>query len=259
MNKISIVVAVAAALALPVAMAQTAAPAKPAAKTSKAAPKAKPAPVDLTPDAGPEQIDAAGRVFYGPYECELGQKIDVVSDPAHLWFVLEVPERDLGGLGRGPQGDPAGQPGGRARSLADRQAELVGALTAGRPVPDGFDVSLVEAARVALLRKRAGEVARQWPALATGLGGGWARQFGEWAAARPTQGSSRDGWDFARALLARGALPPAAAEELAAHEAASRYDGASAPRPRRAPAMRFTAGAVAFQLAGRVRILRRPR
>ena len=88
MNKISIVVAVAAALALPVAMAQTAAPAKPAAKTSKAAPKAKPAPVDLTPDAGPEQIDAAGRVFYGPYECELGQKIDVVADPALEHYVV---------------------------------------------------------------------------------------------------------------------------------------------------------------------------
>lgn len=87
MNKISIVVAVAAALALPVAMAQTAAPAKPAAKTSKAAPKAKPAPVDLTPAAGPEQIDAAGRVFYGPYECELGQKIDVVADTSHQHYV----------------------------------------------------------------------------------------------------------------------------------------------------------------------------
>ena len=87
MNKISIVVAVAAALALPVAMAQTTAPAKPAAKTSKAAPKAKPAPVDLTPAAAPEQIDAAGRVFYGPYECELGQKIDVIADPAHEHYV----------------------------------------------------------------------------------------------------------------------------------------------------------------------------
>jgi len=87
MNKISIVVAIAAALALPVAMAQTTAPAKPAAKTSKAAPKAKPAPVDLTPAAGPEQIDAAGRVFYGPYECELGQKIDVVADSAHEHYV----------------------------------------------------------------------------------------------------------------------------------------------------------------------------
>ena len=87
MNKISIVVAVAAALALPVAMAQTTAPAKPAAKTSKAAPKAKPAPVDLTPAAAPEQIDAAGRIYYGPYECELGQKIDVVADSAHEHYV----------------------------------------------------------------------------------------------------------------------------------------------------------------------------
>jgi len=88
MNKISIVVAVAAALALPMAMAQTAAPAKPAAKTSKAAPKAaKAAPVDLTPAAGPEQIDAAGRVFYGPYECELGQKVDIVADPTHQHYV----------------------------------------------------------------------------------------------------------------------------------------------------------------------------
>jgi hypothetical protein len=119
-------------------------------------------------------------------------------------------------------------------------------------------VSRVEAARVALLRKRAGEVARQWPLLAAGLGGGWARQFGEWAATRPTQGSLRDGWDLARALLARDALPPAAAEELAAREAAWRYDGASAPQPRRAPAIRFAAGAVALQFAGRVRILRRP-
>ena len=157
-----------------------------------------------------------------------------------------------------PQGDPAGQPGGRARSLADRQAELVGALTAGRPVPDGFDVSGVAAARAALLRKRAGEVARQWPLLVAGLGGGWGREFGEWAAARPTQGSLRDGWDFARELLGRGALPPAAAEELAAREAAWRYDGASAPRPRRAPAVRFAAGAVAVHIAGRVRVLRRP-
>lgn len=92
MNKISLVVAVAAAFALPAYAADSATPAaKPAAKapakTSKAAPKAKPAPVDLTPAAGPEQVDAAGRVFYGPYECELGQKVDVVADTAHPSYV----------------------------------------------------------------------------------------------------------------------------------------------------------------------------
>ncbi|MEU8609172.1 hypothetical protein AB0C29_14320, partial [Actinoplanes sp. NPDC048791] len=60
-------------------------------------------------------------------------------------------------------------------SLAERQAELVAALTGGAAVPPGFDARLVEAARVALLRKRAGEVARQWPDLVHALGAGWYR------------------------------------------------------------------------------------
>ena len=90
MNKTTIVVAVASALmiALPAAMAQTAA-AKPAAKTGKAAPKAaaKAPPANLTPDAGPEQIDAAQRVFYGVYDCEGGQKVDIVADAKHPSYV----------------------------------------------------------------------------------------------------------------------------------------------------------------------------
>jgi hypothetical protein len=157
----------------------------------------------------------------------------------------------------GPQGDPAAQPGGGPRSLADRQAALVKALTSGQPVPHGFDGFRVEAARVALLRKRAGEVARQWPMLAAGFGERWKREFGDWAAARPTQGSLRDGWDLARDLLARDALPAVAAAELAEREAAWRYDGDSAPKPRRGPALRSAAGVVAVQVAGRVRVLRR--
>jgi hypothetical protein len=154
--------------------------------------------------------------------------------------------------------DPAAQPGGRPRSLADRQAELVEAVTSRRPVPEGFDGFRVEAARVALLRKRAGEVARQWPLLAAGFGTGWTREFAGWAAARPTRGSLRDGWDLARELAARGALPATAGSELAEREATWRYDGASAPQPRRLPAVRLAAGSVAVQFAGRVRILRRP-
>jgi hypothetical protein len=142
-------------------------------------------------------------------------------------------------------------------SLAERQAALVAALTAGAAVPPGFDGRLVEAARVALLRKRAGEVARQWPELVLALGDKWLREWTAWATTRPTRGSLRDGWDLARDLVRRDALPPVAGAELATREAAMYYDGISAPRPRRGPAVRSAAGSVAFQFAGTVRILRR--
>ncbi len=151
---------------------------------------------------------------------------------------------------------PSASPGGGASGLADRQARLVAALTSGAPVPPGFDPRLMEVARVALLRKRSGEVARQWPALAAAHGGEWTRVFARWAAARPTRGSLRDGWDLARDL--GDALPAAAAEEVAVREAAWRYDGRSAPRTRRLPVVRSAGGCVAVQIAGRVRVLRRP-
>jgi len=142
-------------------------------------------------------------------------------------------------------------------SLAQRQAELVAALTAGAAVPPGFDARLVEVARVALLRKRAGEVARQWPELAQALGTGWYRQWSAWAATRPTRGSLRDGWDLARELAARRELPAGAGAELAAREAIMTYDGETPPRARRMPAVRGAAGSVVVQIAGRVRVLRR--
>ncbi|MFG3645125.1 hypothetical protein ACGF3C_33120 [Micromonospora sp. NPDC047762] len=140
--------------------------------------------------------------------------------------------------------------------LAERQAELVAALVAGGEPPAGFAPGPLAATRAALLRKRAGEVARHWPLLAAGLGARWSTAFAEWAARRPTCGSLRDGWDLARALRAQQALPPAAAEELAVREARLRYDGLRAPRPRRAPAVGRAGGAVALQIAGRVRLLR---
>jgi hypothetical protein len=148
------------------------------------------------------------------------------------------------------------QPGGRAASLRERQAELVEALTSGAPVPEGFDGRRVEAARVALLRKRADEVARPWPMLAAAVGPRWMAEFALWAARRPTQGALRDGWDLARDLQSRGELPSAAGAELAIREATRRYDGRSAPRIRRAPAIRSAAGSVAIQIAGWVRVVR---
>ncbi|MFG3420809.1 hypothetical protein ACIBTZ_04480 [Micromonospora sp. NPDC049460] len=143
--------------------------------------------------------------------------------------------------------------------LAARQAELVAALVAGGPPPSGFDPAALAAARAALLRKRAGDVARHWPLLAAGLGTDWPATFARWAAGRPTAGSLRDGWDLARDLRDRGSLPPLGAEELAAREATDRYDGHGPPRPRRLPGWGRAGGAVAVQLAGRVRLLRRAR
>ncbi|MGN9775800.1 hypothetical protein ACTMS0_08470 [Micromonospora sp. H33] len=129
-------------------------------------------------------------------------------------------------------------------------------MVAGAPVPAGFAAAPLAAARTALLRKRAGEVARHWPLLAAGLGPRWPEVFLHWAAGRPGAGSLRDGWDFARDLRRAGTLPPLGAEELAAREAGHRYDGQGTPRPRRFPAWGRAGGAVAVQLAGRVRLLR---
>jgi hypothetical protein len=142
--------------------------------------------------------------------------------------------------------------------LGRRQADLVAALVAGGPLPAGFDPRRVDAARRALLRKRAGEVARAWPMLAAGHRSGWTDAFAAWAAGRPPRGSLRDGWDFAResAREPRGLAEPAA-RELTAREAAWRYDGRSAPRRRWLPAVRRAPGAVVVQIAGRVRLFAR--
>jgi hypothetical protein len=98
-----------------------------------------------------------------------------------------------------------------ARGLGERQAELVAALVAGAPIPEGFDPRLVDAARRALLRKRAGDVARHWPLLAASFGARWPEVFAEWADGRPPQGAWQDGLDLARSLPLTGA----AAAELA--------------------------------------------
>jgi hypothetical protein len=123
-----------------------------------------------------------------------------------------------------------------APTLAERQAALVAALVGGADVPVGFDPRLVQATRSALLRKRAGEVASAWPRTAAAYGDGWTAAFTAWAAARPPNGSLRDGWDFARS--AGESLPPLAREELADREARLTYDGRSNPRPKRLAALR---------------------
>jgi len=63
------------------------APAKPAAKPA-AKGKAAPAPVALTvPDAQPEQVKAAELVYYGPYECEFQQTVNITQSPKYSGYV----------------------------------------------------------------------------------------------------------------------------------------------------------------------------
>jgi hypothetical protein len=125
-----------------------------------------------------------------------------------------------------------------SRSLAEQQAELVAALVAGGPVPDGVDPARLAAAREALLRKRSGEVAAAWPQLAAAFGAGWHDEFVAWAQGRPPAGAATDGLAFAAWLDAEGRLPgPGRAEYRRAVRAAapSAREGLRRLRWRRAP------------------------
>jgi hypothetical protein len=152
-----------------------------------------------------------------------------------------------------PQGEDARGEDARGK-LRLAQAALVAALVAGAPLPAGFDSARVAAAARALLRKRAGEVARSWPELARSYGSRWPKDFAGWAAERPPRGSWLDGWDFARAH--RAALTPDARAELAGCAARWVYQDGAEPRRRRGMRLeRFPSGLV-INVAGRTRILR---
>ena len=79
----------AGAIALPVT-AQTAAPAaKPAAKAAaKPAPAAPKKPEMIIPEAYPEQVKAAEMVYYGKYDCEFNQTVDIEQSPKHSSYVV---------------------------------------------------------------------------------------------------------------------------------------------------------------------------
>lgn len=84
-------VAIVLGASLGVAMAQTAKPAaKPAAKHASKAPahKAAPAKADPVPEAAsPEQVEAADRVYYGLYDCEFNQTVDITANPKYPAWV----------------------------------------------------------------------------------------------------------------------------------------------------------------------------
>ncbi|GAA0378817.1 hypothetical protein GCM10009530_31800 [Microbispora corallina] len=92
-------------------------------------------------------------------------------------------------------------------SLAAGQAQLLAALVAGGPVPEGFDAERVRVQARSLVAKRSGSVARVAPALARRLGAEFGRLFAEYAATRPKpgEGSRADAAAFADWLAARDA------------------------------------------------------
>lgn len=77
------VLAAAFAFAGASALAQTAPAAKPAAK----APAKKGAAVKPLPPADQAQLDAAERTYFGPYECDFKQTIDVAMNPKYPGYV----------------------------------------------------------------------------------------------------------------------------------------------------------------------------
>ncbi len=106
--------------------------------------------------------------------------------------------------------DPPGgaHPDAARERLARAQAELLHALVAGGPVPEGFDPVRVRVQAAVLVAKRRSVVARLFPDLAITLGDQYAARFGEYARARPKPGGARaDGLAFARYLDERGLLP----------------------------------------------------
>ncbi|RZS82693.1 hypothetical protein EV189_3088 [Motilibacter rhizosphaerae] len=97
-------------------------------------------------------------------------------------------------------------PAARA-ALAEAQAELMAALVAGGPPPDGFDARQVRAQADALVGKRRMVVAALRPDLVRACGDGFARAFAEYAATRPRppEGALADADAFAAALGLRAA------------------------------------------------------
>ena len=71
-----------------VAAAEATKPAKPAAAAKSVGKSARRAPAQPTlAQAPPEQLDAAGRVYYGAYECEFNQGVTVAKSERHAAYV----------------------------------------------------------------------------------------------------------------------------------------------------------------------------
>jgi hypothetical protein len=180
----------------------------------------------------------------------------VTSEAGRAPRELRIPTRRVPHPDTASSASAHGESSDPARAdLAARQAALVDALVAGGPVPAGFDPDHLAGARRALVRKRAGAAAAQWPLLAASLGPDWPAVFAASVAARPPTTAFDDGWELARALHGRGELGDSAAVELAEREVSLRRTDAGGHARRRLPAARWAGRRVVVQLARRVRHL----
>jgi len=92
----------------------------------------------------------------------------------------------------------------------------------------GFDAERVQETARALLSKRRRWVQRMWPRLAAALGDSFRPRFEDWAREHPMEleaSALADGRRFAETLLASGAFPEEAREELLAFELGYRLNG----------------------------------
>ena len=86
-TRVALALVAAGAIALPAA-AQTTPAAKPAAKAAvKSAAPAPRKPEMIIPEAYPEQVKAAEMVYYGKYDCEFNQTVDIEQSPKHNSYV----------------------------------------------------------------------------------------------------------------------------------------------------------------------------
>lgn len=107
-------------------------------------------------------------------------------------------------------------------TLAQRQEALVRALVTGSALPPGFDTDRLQVAADALLRKRAGLVARHLTLVHAELGCEFTTLFMAWARGAGADRCGRDGTSWADAL--------AFAEHLVT---IGRVDARHVPEPRR--------------------------
>ena len=123
-----------------------------------------------------------------------------------------------------------------ARSaLAARQQELVAALVADGPVPEGFDPERVAAVRLGLARKRLGGLGQHFPALAAAVRADpalWDLYFGWHISHQPGPGYFADGAGLIDFLEGQAKLPAAATREALM----LRLDPAPGPEGERIPA-----------------------